>query len=94
VLVPFPVKRARSGVLTVLLPGGTPLPPGAIVRVDDNTEEFPSALHGEVYVTGLAMRSRLTVRWKGQSCDLDVIYPDTTDPLPDLGTFNCQGVQP
>jgi outer membrane usher protein len=94
VLGPFPVKRARSGVLTVLLPGGTPLPPGAIVRVDDNTEEFPSALHGEVYVTGLAMRSRLTVRWKGQSCDLDVIYPDTTDPLPDLGTFNCQGVQP
>jgi outer membrane usher protein len=94
VLVPFPVKRTRAAVLTVLLSGGMPLPSGAVVRVDDNPEEFPSALHGEVYVNGLATRSRLTVRWKGQSCNLDVIYPETSDPLPDLGAFTCQGVQP
>ena len=94
VLVPFPVKRTRAGVLTVMLEGGSPLPSGAIIHVDDDAEEFPSALHGEVYVTGLAARSRLTVQWKGQSCTIDVAYPETMDPLPDLGKFTCSGVHP
>lgn len=94
VLIDFPVRRVRAAVMTIELDDGTPLPPGALVRVDEGSEEFPSALRGEVYVTGLADRSRLQVRWKSQTCTLDVVYPAGSDPLPDLGKLVCKGMRP
>lgn len=94
VMIDFPVRRVRAAVMTIELEDGTPLPSGALVRVDEGTEEFPSALRGEVYVTGLADRSRLQVRWKSQTCTLDVVYPAGSDPLPDLGKLICKGVRP
>ena len=94
VLLEFPIKRVRAATMKIALDDGEPIPSGAVARVEGKQEEFPVALHGELYVEGLEQHDRITVQWKGQACTLDVVYPKTDDPLPDLGTFVCKGVQP
>ncbi len=94
VLLEFPIKRVRAGTLNIALDDGEPIPSGAIARVEGKQDEFPVALQGELYIEGLEDRNRVTVLWKGQACTLDVTYPKTNDPLPNLGTFVCKGVQP
>jgi outer membrane usher protein len=94
VLLEFPIKRVRAATMTVALEAGESIPSGALARVEGKPDEFPVALRGELYLEGLEERSRVTVQWKGQACTLDVVYPKTDDPLPDLGTFVCKGVQP
>ena len=94
VLIDFPVHRVRAATLHIMLEDGSALPSGAVVRVAGATEEFPVALKGEVYLEGLADKNRLIATWHGQSCTLDVAYPRTDDPLPDLGTRICAGVKP
>jgi outer membrane usher protein len=90
----FPVRRSRGAVLSLVLADGKPMPAGAVVQVTGQDEEFPVALKGEVYATGLQTNNRLRAVWHGQSCEFAVTYPDTEDPLPNLGKFNCLGVNP
>ena len=94
----FPVKRSRGALLSVVLENGEPLPAGAQVQIiGDNileTELFPAGMRGEVYLTGLEAENQLRVIWKEQSCEFALLFPDTTDPLPHLGTYICIGVEP
>lgn len=90
--LPFPVRRSRGALLTIVLDSGEPLPAGAIVRVAGESEEFPAGLRGEVYVTGLGAANRLRASWRGQSCEMEVAFPSTADPLPHLGIHACKGV--
>jgi len=92
-LIDFPVRRSHGGTLHIRLDDGGPMPSGAIVRVAGRDEEFPVALNGEAYLTGLEDHNHLRETWKGRSCELDVDFPRTSDPLPALGTFVCHGVQ-
>jgi outer membrane usher protein len=94
VLVDFPVRRVRAATFRVVLDDGSDLPSGALARIAGKPEQFPVALRGEAYVEGLEAANRVTITWKGQSCELDVSYPPSADPLPDLGTFVCKGVKP
>jgi outer membrane usher protein len=91
-LLDFPVRRSHGATMHIRLDDGGPIPSGAIVRVAGRDEEFPVALDGEAYVTGLEDHNHLRATWKGRSCELEVAFPHTTDPLPDLGTFVCHGV--
>jgi outer membrane usher protein len=91
-LLEFPVRRSHGATLHIRLDDGAAIPSGAIVRVAGRDEEFPVALDGEAYVTGLEDHNHLRATWKGRSCELTVDFPHTTDPLPDLGTFVCHGV--
>lgn len=90
----FAIKRSRSAVFTMLLSDGKPLPSGALVQVIDGKEAFPVALRGEVFMTDLQNDNHLRASWRGQSCDFIVAFPDTQEPLPNLGTFTCLGVSP
>jgi hypothetical protein len=38
----------------------------------------------------LQKRNKLLARWDGQACMLQLDYPDTNEPMPDLGRFTCQ----
>jgi outer membrane usher protein len=76
------------------LDDGSDLPAGAEVTVDTQAAAFPVGLRGEVYLTGLDETSRLHATWNGQSCDMPISFPDTTDPLPRLGPVTCQGIDP
>lgn len=94
VLVKFPVRPAHGALFTIRLEDGKPLPTGATVRVNGGKEEFPVGLQGEVYVTGLGPMNKVEASWRGQTCEFEIRYPKTTDPLPRLGTFVCKGVRP
>lgn len=94
VLLNFPIKRVRAATMTIALEDGEPIPSGAVAQVEGKRDEFPVALQGQLYVEGLEERNRVTVQWKGQACILDIVYPKTDDPLPNLGTFVCKGVKP
>ncbi len=63
-----------------------------MVTIAGQADEFPVGLRGEVYVTGLDASNEVQVVWGEQRCKVDVPFPDSNDPLPDLGTFICSGV--
>lgn len=91
-LLAFPVKRSRGAIFSIVLENGEPLPAGAIVTIVGQADEFPVGLRGEVYVTGLDANNDVQAAWGGQSCGIKVSFPDSSDPLPDLGAFTCSGV--
>lgn len=91
-LLTFPVKRSRGALFRITLATGDPMPAGAVVQIIGQTEEFPVALNGQVYVTGLDAKNRLRATWQGQSCEIELAFPETREPVPDLGTFTCRGV--
>jgi outer membrane usher protein len=97
-LLKFPIKRSRGALLTVVLENGEPLPAGAQAQIiGDNVaqnEVFPTGLRGEVYLTGLAVSNRLRVTWREQSCEFVLPFPESTEPLPHLGTYICTRVAP
>ena len=94
VKIQFPVKRAHAATLVVRLEDGDVLPQGATVRHLGLAQNALLGSDGEVYVTDMVAGSTnvLRVHWRGASCDFDVPYPATADPLPDLGTFVCKGI--
>jgi outer membrane usher protein len=92
-VIEFPVKRTRGAILQILLEDGQPLPAGAVVKPAEQAEEFPVALNGEVYVTDLERTNRIRAFWRGQSCEIEFGYPETSDPQPRLGPFVCKGVK-
>ena len=91
-LFDFPVRRSHGATLHIRLDDGGPMPSGGIVQIVGRDEDFPVALNGEAYVTGLEQQNRLRATWKGTSCEFDAAFPPTTEPLPDLGAFVCHGV--
>jgi outer membrane usher protein len=92
--VKFPIKPSHGATLTILLEGGEPLPVGATVQISEKDETYMVGYAGEVYVVGLAPTTRLRATWRGQSCEFDVKFAATSDPLPNIGTYFCKGVQP
>jgi len=97
-LLKFPVKRSRGALLTVVLENGEALPAGALAQIiRDNVEQnevFPTGLRGELYLTGLAASNRLRVTLLEQSCEFMLPFPESTEPLPYLGTYTCTRVAP
>jgi outer membrane usher protein len=91
-LLSFPVKRSRGATFKIVLDNGDDLPAGATVKIGGQSEAFAVGLRGEVYVTDLAAKNDLQVTWREQSCAVAVPFPESSDPLPDLGTFLCSGV--
>ena len=89
-LLTFPVERTHGALLTVQLENGEPLPAGAIVRFSDSQDDFPTGMRGEVYVSRLADRNRLRATWADGSCEFDVAFTPSADPLPRLGPFECR----
>ena len=97
-LLKFPIKRSRGALLTVVLENGDPLPAGALAEIirdsDEEDEVFPAGMGGELYLTGLATSNRLRVTWLKQSCEFMLTFPESTEPLPYLGTHTCTRVEP
>jgi outer membrane usher protein len=92
VIVKFPITSTRGATLTINLQDGKPLPAGAIVQIEGQQQTFPVGFDGGVYLTGLAAHNTLRASWDHQSCEINVTLPETKDPLPDLGTYVCKGV--
>ena len=57
-------------------------------------QSFPSALHGEVYVSDLGAENVLRATWGERTCELTVPFKPTDDPLPKLGPYVCKEIRP
>lgn len=88
--IEFPVRQTTGATLTVLHSSGRPLPSGATAQLEGSDDRFPVAEEGALYLTGLKARNRVTVRWEGRECVLDLALPPPgAEPLPDLGHHTC-----
>ena len=90
----FPIKHSRGATLTIHLEDGQPLPVGASVEDVGKKKNYPVGYDGEVYLVGLGPTTRLRASWRNQSCEFEVRFAASADPLPDLGDFICPGVKP
>jgi outer membrane usher protein len=89
-LLRFPVARVRGALLRILFDDGSVLPAGSRVRLAGGEEWFPSGTRGEVYMTGLSDHNELEVEGAGQTCMVSFDYPETADPLPQIGPLTCR----
>ena len=89
VVVSFKARRERNALIRIVLPGGTPLPPGAYAQVPGREERFPVANGGEVFVTDLMDLQDLEVFYRGKGCRLSIALEKDSPPVADLGPLEC-----
>jgi outer membrane usher protein len=93
VRVKFPVRSGRGALLKIVFGDGEPAPPGAVVRIKGDTQDFYVARRGEAFITGLQPRNTVELAWKGKSCRFDVVLPpEDPNQIPRLGPIQCEGV--
>jgi len=92
VVVEFPIRRSNGALFKVKLDDGHPLPAGSTIENQEAKIIFPVGYDGEVYFTGLVEHNHMTAKWKGQSCEFEVVFKQSNDALPDLGNFICKAV--
>lgn len=91
----FPVQKANGALLRIMMTDAEPVPVGTSVQIIGDENVFPAGLNGQVFLSGLGRHNRLKVTLPdSRNCELEVRYPDTDDPLPDLGIFYCQEFVP
>ena len=95
VKVVFPVRSGRGALIKIHFDDGQPAPPGAIVKIDGDKQEFYVARRGEAFVTGLKPVNRLILQWENQTCTFDVkLGADVPDEIIRMGPILCKGVKP
>lgn len=87
-VVKFPIKLAAGATMKLLLPSGSPVPIEAVVK--KKSEEVPVGRDGEVYISNLEDYNELIVQVNDESYKCNFTYNKSEDPLPDLGTIQCQ----
>jgi outer membrane usher protein len=89
-IVRFETHRERGAILAVKLEDGTPLPTGAIVRIEGRAAGGVAVGGGEVYLTDAVGPLRLTASWDGQACRFDATVPESEDPQPRIEGLVCR----
>ncbi len=89
VLLRFPVTASNGATMRVLLAPNQPVPAGAEAQLSGQTETFPIVEDGRLYLTGLQAHNTVLVHWDHRSCQFQLNYSRSKDPLPDLGDQLC-----
>jgi outer membrane usher protein len=92
VIAKFPVKQQQQGTIKVMSENDKPIPAGAIAYSLSDHQEFPVGRGGEVFITGLIRINAIKIVWDKYTCNINVPFTHTSDPLPFLGTFKCVGI--
>ncbi|MCP1727233.1 outer membrane usher protein [Natronospira proteinivora] len=90
VVVPFALSSDRTALVALQLPDGEPVPAGARVRVSGHDKQHPVAREGMVYITHLPESARLEAQWANERCAVQLEYPETDDPIPEVGPLVCR----
>lgn len=90
VLLKFDINHHRDGLLTIVLENGRPIPAGAMVQINQQTELFPVGYQGEVYLAGFKKHNTITATWHTKRCQFTLDYPNINQPQPQLGQFQCR----
>ncbi|WP_332659405.1 fimbria/pilus outer membrane usher protein [Brevundimonas sp.] len=89
VVTRFPVTRARSALVTLLLPDGSPPPVGASVSIVGSEAVAVVGFGGEIYLRDLAAgENRLELAWPDGRCSV-AISVGAGGGLPRLGPYTC-----
>ncbi|WP_221763916.1 fimbria/pilus outer membrane usher protein [Methyloradius palustris] len=88
--VKFPIDKEKAATLRVLQKDQTPVPAGALFEVNDSTTPFIVSDDGMLFLKHLKENNHIKGHWQDQLCEVDIAYPQTDDPLPELGEFVCQ----
>jgi outer membrane usher protein len=89
IVVSFKARRERNALIRIVLPDGSPLPPGAYAQVPGRDERFPVANGGEVFITDLTDRQDVDFFYRGKGCRLGIALEKDSPPVADLGPFEC-----
>lgn len=87
VVARFPIERIKSATFRLLLPGGEPVPVGAMVHFKDKV--FPVVRDGVVYLTGIDHVQTAEATWGGNRCTFRLPALPVHDAMPDLGNLPC-----
>jgi outer membrane usher protein len=90
VVIRFPIERSYGALMRLVSEDGKPLPAGSVVELEGQDTQFPVAMDGAVYITGLKAVNRLRTSWAGKYCALSVPFEESAKPVPNLGTFTCK----
>lgn len=91
VIVDFPIRRTRGALVVLRTADGGAPPNGARVSVSPGGAQARVAEGGEVWLTDLADRNQLSVRWGEQGCQAALNVPAKTAPGARLGPIPCAG---
>ncbi len=90
----FPINHARGATFSVRLEDGQWLPAGAAIQEVGKEASYSVGYAGEVYMPGLGPLTRLRATWGKYHCEFQLTFTPSADPLPDLGSFICKGIEP
>lgn len=90
VVVNFDISVTTNVLLRAVLPDGSPLPEGAVARVDQTGDYYPVGMDGKLYLQGIDRSSEIEIRWNGSACDIDVPYPSGNSVIAKMGDIVCE----
>jgi outer membrane usher protein len=86
-------KPETIGGATLLLvtADGKPVPQGAMVTVNGNSEAYEVELRGEVFAIDIDYPAVVHAAWDGGACDVRIAKPPADTPVPRIGPLTCVG---
>ncbi len=89
VIVNFNVQESSNVLLRALLSDGSPVPEGAFATINRSQETYPVGRDGKLFLQGIDRSSQITLRWNGQTCDLNVPSFSRSAIIAKLGDIVC-----
>jgi len=90
VIVNFNVQESNNVLLRAVLVDGSPVPEGAFATINRSQKMYPVGRDGKLFLQGIDRSSQITLRWNGQTCDLDVPFPSPSAIIAKLGDVVCE----
>jgi outer membrane usher protein len=94
VVIRFPIERSYGALMKLVADDGIALPAGTMVEVEGQAAQFPVAMDGAVYVTGLKASNRMRASSGEKHCGFSVTFKESDNPVPNLGTIACKAGEP
>ena len=90
VFVKFNAEALGGALFRLVTSDGAPVPLGARVSVNGETNITEVALHGETYIQHVTFPIRLMVRWDGGGCEVSLPARPPGNPLLPIGPLPCK----
>ena len=89
----FPVRTGQGAVIHLLFDDNQDAPPGAVVNILNETEDFYVGRNGKVFVTGLQLENQLVLDYNGKKCQFSVkLKEKSDDEIQRISGIVCKGV--
>ena len=90
IVIDFPVRQQAAATLNLFLADGSPVPAGALVRLNNSEASFAVGRDGLTFVAGLENENQLEVNWGDRQCQAIIPFTASAEMAPHLGEFVCR----